>query len=277
MKLRWMLSIVLILLIMSACSGTEANLTIVASSPTTIGVGVEQRVLLGIIDPDTNESLGSAERTATAEFIDPENGASQVAAEFLWTVPDVRGLYLALFTFDRPGVWSVRVHPDGLPPTPPTPFEVVGDISIPEVGERAPASITRTTADHTISEISTDPNPDPAFYEASLDAAIASGRPTVVVFATPGFCQSATCGPMLDIAKQVRPAHAGANFIHVEIFENLDAPSFDQLRPVAAVTEWGFISEPWVYVIDPKGVVTARFEGAYTAEELGSALISLGV
>jgi len=272
-----MMAVVLILLILSACSGAEANLTIVASSPTTIGVGIEQRILLGIIDPDTNESLAGTERPAEAEFISPENGSSRVSAEFLWTVPDVRGLYLALFTFDRPGMWSVRLHPDGLPPTPPTPFEVVADISIPEVGEKAPPSITRTTGDHALSEISTDSNPDPAFYETSLDAAVASGRPTVVVFATPGFCQSATCGPMLDIAKQVRPAHLGANFIHVEIFENLDAPSFDQLRPVAAVGEWGFISEPWVYVIDPSGVVTARFEGAYTAEELEAALNSLGV
>jgi hypothetical protein len=270
-------SIILIVLTVTACSEAEANLTIVASSATTIGIGIEQRILLGLIDPATNESLGSTDRPTEAEFISPENDSSRVSAEFMWTVQGARGLYLALFTFDRPGMWSVRLRPDGLPPTPPALFEVIADISIPEVGDKAPASITRTAADHTLGEISTDPNPDPAFYETSLDAAITSGRPTVVVFATPGFCQSATCGPMLDIAKQVRPAHLGANFVHVEIFENLDAPSFDQLRPVAAVTEWGFISEPWVYVIDPSGVVRARFEGVYTAEQLEDALSELGV
>ncbi len=37
------------------------------------------------------------------------------------------------------------------------------------------------------------------------------------------------------------------------------------------VTEWGLVSEPWVFVVDASGKVTAKFEGAATADEVEAA------
>ena len=58
---------------------------------------------------------------------------------------------------------------------------------------------------------------------------------------------------MLDQVKAVAPAHPDANFVHVEIYENLDATSADELIIVPAVTAWGLPSEPWVFVVDADG------------------------
>jgi hypothetical protein len=81
---------------------------------------------------------------------------------------------------------------------------------------------------------------------------------------------------MLDQVKAVTEAHPSANFLHVEIYENLDATSADELIIVPAVIAWGLPSEPWVFVIDSEGIVAARFEGAMMASELEAALEAVG-
>ena len=41
---------------------------------------------------------------------------------------------------------------------------------------------------------------------------------------------------------------------------------------VPATDEWGLPSEPWVFVVDPSGVVTSAFEGAASDDELTAAI-----
>jgi hypothetical protein len=152
----------------------------------------------------------------------------------------------------------------------------VDDPDIVEQGEQAPASVTRVSADFPdLGLISTDPHPDPAMYEVSVADALGSGTPTVVVFATPGFCASATCGPLLDQVKALQGDYPGVEFIHVEIYEDLSVTDPEELTPVAAVAEWGLPSEPWVFVVDGSGMVTASFEGAARDEELSAAIAAI--
>ena len=111
---------------------------------------------------------------------------------------------------------------------------------------------------------------DPAcpLHAISLDDALAAGRPTVVTFATPLLCSSQMCGPVVD--EQMVAADklgAKASFIHVEIY-----PSRSTAKPVRALTEYGFSTEPWVLVIDRDGVIRARYEGPVTAAQIEDAL-----
>lgn len=77
--------------------------------------------------------------------------------------------------------------------------------------------------DITNRHLTTDPEPDPAMYQMTVADAIAANKPLVVVLATPGFCVTRTCGPMVDVVKSVRSEFADrANFIHIEIAD-LDA------------------------------------------------------
>lgn len=263
------------LLLLAACSGTVQPFALVASSPGSLEAG-EQRILLGLVDPESQESLADPEVEATATFTGPDDTEVEAPLEFLWAIPDQRGLYRATVEFPRPGSWSVTVNADGYAATEPTPFPVNEETSMPQVGDEAPAVATRTTADHELAQITTDPEPDPELYGMSLDEALANDRPTVVVFATPAFCSSQTCGPLLDEVKAMTEDHPDADFLHVEIYENLDAESFEDLVPVEAVEEWSLPSEPWVFVTDPAGVVTDSFEGAMDPQELAEALAAVG-
>jgi hypothetical protein len=244
---------------------------VVANADLAVG---DQRLLVGIHNID-GASLAAADLDVEFDLYAPEavEPPFTVAGIFMWTVPEVRGLYRAAVTFDRPGRWQIAAHRPGGPPTMMIPFNVAEEERTLTAGDAAPAVRTRTADEVAdLSEITTDPEPDPRFYQLSLDVALASGRPTVVVFATPGWCVSATCGPMLDNVKQVAASFPEINFVHVEIYENLDAATREELRVVEAVEAWQLPSEPWVFVVDSAGTIATRFEGAVDPEELRTAL-----
>lgn len=264
------------LLLVAACAGAVQPFALVASSPGGLEVG-QQRILIGLVDPESQEFLADPDVEAVATFTGPDGVEMESPLSFLWAVPDQRGLYRAMVEFPQPGSWSVSVSADGYETTEPTPFPVGEDTAMPQVGDEGPAVATRTGADHDLADITTDPEPDPDLYRLSLDEALADDRPTVVVFATPAFCTSQTCGPMLDEVKEMTDDHPAVDFMHVEIYQNLDANSFEDLVPVEAVEEWGLPSEPWVFVTDSEGVVTARFEGAMDPQELADALVELDI
>jgi hypothetical protein len=111
---------------------------------------------------------------------------------------------------------------------------------------------------------------DPAcpLHAISLDDALAAGRPTVVNFGTPALCTSQICGPVVDEQMVVADKLGGkASFIHVEIYSSRNAA-----KPVPALTEYGFTTEPWLLVVDRDGVIRDRHEGPVTAGQIEQAL-----
>ena len=185
-------------------------------------------------------------------------------------VPEVRGLYKFEMEIPGPGTYQVTLEGEGFNETSPAGLVAAEDPSVIEAGEEAPLSETRTLDNHELSEITTDPDPDPSFYEMSVAEAVQSG-PSVVVFATPAWCVTQTCGPLLDQVKALSEDYPDLNYVHVEIYENIDADSFQDLVAVPAVTEWGLPSEPWVFVTNDSGVVEAAFQGVALDSELEAA------
>ena len=78
-------------------------------------------------------------------------------------------------------------------------FDVLEGSNTPAVGDPAPRSAQATLRDVTdISEIDSSSPPRTAMHELTIAEAIDSDQPTVVAFATPAFCQSRVCGPLMD-------------------------------------------------------------------------------
>ena len=99
---------------------------------------------------------------------------------------------------------------------------------------------------------------------------MAAKRPFVVAFATPLYCQTRTCGPVVQVVQSVARdwQNKGVDFIHIEIYKDND-PAKGTNR---WVDEWKLPTEPFTFVVDRTGVVRARFEGAFSPAELEAAV-----
>ena len=79
----------------------------------------------------------------------------------------------------------------------------------------------------------------------------------------------------VDVLKELKAAFMGrVNFIHVEVFDN-PVEMRDDVRNgrlTQAMVEWGLETEPFTFVMDARGNVSAKFEGFATAEELDEAI-----
>jgi hypothetical protein len=140
--------------------------------------------------------------------------------------------------------------------------------SAPSVGDAAIAVETRTVTDEPrLERLTSDSIPEPGLYALSIDEALASEWPLVLIFSTPAFCHSRTCGPSLEVVKGVwRDFASDIDAIHVEVFENPDEA--DDLREAPAFNAWRLPTEPWIFVIDGDGIIFSRYEGTITEVEL---------
>ena len=251
----------------------------VALASTDIAVG-PNRIAFGLIDL-TAGAVRNARVQVSTFFL--EQGQAQTPEETVgavyrkWPVGEA-GVYTVEVAFDQPGRWGLGIiaEADGSPRKGSVSFEVAETSEAPAVGAPAPRSVSKTAgAGVGLDELTTDPDPDPVLYTMTIAEAVDSGSPSLIVFATPAYCTTSTCGPQLRVVKQLRREYPqGVNFIHVEVWDNpheIDGDlSKGRLSPT--LTEWGLVTEPWTFILDREGVVSAKFEGFVTAEELTEAL-----
>lgn len=179
------------------------------------------------------------------------------------------GLYIVPVRLNRAGEWGIAFEIDDGERQEQFRFRfsVRERPAAPAKGDPAPASPTRSLADAPLAQLTSDPNPEPALYQLSLADALALRRPILLVFATPAFCHSRACAPVLDVVKAVWRARAAELIaLHIEVFENPHQP--DQLRDAPAFIEWNLPSEPWIFVIDHQSRIYTAYEGAATEAEL---------
>ena len=112
--------------------------------------------------------------------------------------------------------------------------------------------------------------PDRQLLRYSVADSIAAHNPFVVVFATPRFCTSRTCGPVVDVVDRARRsfARSGIRFIHVEIYKDNDPAKGDNKW----VRQWRLPTEPWTFIVGRDGRIKAKFEGSLSVRELESAV-----
>lgn len=263
-----------------------------------------ERVLVSVIDQQ-NHLLAASTVAVHLRLFDlaasRETPVAEADGTFFWAIEGQRGLYRASVVFPTAGRYGLEMTARRLAPPSPLPttldplasprtarmiFDVAERGSVPAVGAPAPASATPTLADAggDPRKLSTDPDPDPRFYRVSVADALAAKKPFLLVFATPAFCQSALCGPTLDVVKRVVAGFPTLTVIHVEPYvlqerdgqlqPVLDAQS--RLQPVAAVTEWGLLSEPYTFLVGADGTLAGRFEGPIDPVELSDAIGALG-
>jgi hypothetical protein len=187
-----------------------------------------------------------------------------------------RSVYVADITFNTPGTYramAVARLDDRLVAATQAgpPLRVVKKDPVPDVGDKPPAIDTPTSKSvgGDIDKIDTR-TPHDDMHQVNFKDALGK-KPIVLVFATPLLCVSRVCGPVVDIAQEVEhtlPTAKQFAFIHMEIYNNNKV--IDGYRP--QVGAFNLPSEPWVFIIDKRGRIAARMEGAYSVEELQNAM-----
>ena len=278
----WLGSIVLVALLLAACSASETVLRArILSSDLSVGTN---RLVFIVVDENA-ERVQVPEAQISAFYI---GNGSDSTGEPAHTAPALfrrwplsnTGVYTARVTLDTAGQWRAEVKltsKDGSLLRAEGFFNVAPVGFTPAIGALAPRSLNKTVRDvNALEELTTSPEPDPDLYQLTIAEAVDSGKPLVLVFATPAFCTSLTCGPQVDEIQKLKNGYQGrVNFIHVEVYDNPHLIQGDlasaELAP--AVTEWRLQNEPWTFVVDAQGQVADKFEGFATIEELESSLL----
>lgn len=266
-------------------AAAEPELTVVLATAT-LAVGPQR---LAFLLASEQGLIKDAQVTVTPVYVPDGAASSPVTTEYHEWPYGVRGAYATAVEFDRPGHWRLDITADGGTARDAAAggrasldIEVGETTPVPGLGVMAPLSDNKTLAGGgTLEQITTDYTPDPELYRLTVREAVASGRPTLVVFASPAFCTSATCGPQVDTVAELRETYDGqANFIHIEIYDNPDEIQGDleagRLAP--AVDEWGlsalphWFNESWTFVLDGAGLIRGRFEGFASRAELETSL-----
>jgi hypothetical protein len=185
---------------------------------------------------------------------------------------DVKRVYIGHLPIPRPGRYWLVAEPVGAKVQARGSFEVSAQSASRAVGARAPRSDTPTlaTVKGDASRLTTRRPPDLALLRHSVADSLGAHRPFVVTFASPEFCDSRTCGPVVDVVDAVRKrfASSAVRFIHVEAYRDND-PRKGYNR---WLRQWGLASQPWTFLVGSDGRVTAKFEGSLSVVELVAAV-----
>lgn len=264
--------------------------------PTSIGVG-EGRMLFALIDRDSGILVPDA--TITAHYYrlaaDPEQQPGEYedagTREATPRVLDLRGVqgtspagaadlttvYVTYPSFDAAGYWGVAldIAVGGQTYQPRMKFWVLETTPEVGIGQPAPRTEQLTLADvDSPAAVSSQASPNEAMIDQTVAEALDTGRPLVVAFVTPAFCQTRFCGPVMDAVVQPAWERYGdeVEFVHIEPYDLAKARTEGVLEPVPAIFEWGLRTEPFIFVIDADGVVRAKLEGVTDLDELSAAI-----
>jgi hypothetical protein len=187
---------------------------------------------------------------------------------------DATHIYVATLPLRRPGTYWMLAEPEGGAQK----VQALGNVKVvesdapPDVGDPGVRSDTPTLASTggDTSTLTTRTPPDETLLRHSIAASLEAKVPFVVTFATPKFCSSRTCGPVVDVVEEVSRRFEGENvrFIHIEVFEDNDpAKGFNRW-----LREWNLPTEPWTFLVGADGRIAARFEGTVSVNELEQAV-----
>jgi hypothetical protein len=275
---------------------------------TDIAVGADQRFQVGILSSTQDAGVqlvsygevqlafsflgadGSGQpvagASATASYL-PAPGTDDRGSAPTLTSPDIaRGVYEADgLRFDDAGLWEVTVTATidgGAPVRLSTNFPVLAEPALPAPGQDALSTKNLTLDSPGVKPVALDsraqdgePVPDPELHRWTIDEAMKQSVPSLVLFATPVYCQSQFCGPTVEAQEALAKAYVDrAVFIHVEIWKDYDKSVAND-----AATDWlfrsGDLTEPWLYLIGGDGVIIDRWGPLFDPDQVGHELAAL--
>lgn len=267
--------VLLAALLLSACGGAASPGTPTAAAESldvqpqneTVLVGVN-RISIALLDAQQNpvsvtaaqvevqDSTGKVIETQPLAGIGPQYGSIPV--------------YVGTAKFPAPGAYKYVVTAQRNGQAVEGHAFVNVTVKGPElaVGTTVPALHQAILGDRgvTIQMIDSGVPPD-EWHSATIADGLAQHKPMVLFFGEPGYCVSKTCGPTVQI---LQPAYQKYRdrflFEHIETHYPAANDQVGKDNPV--FDAFGLHTDPWVFVVNAQGVITDRFEGPLTTDEL---------
>jgi len=246
----------------------------------------KDRLAFGVIDRANNFVYGKS-----AVYIARKPGAAALGpypapADSLVTKPAFRSqnaavdsspiaqIYATTVPFRTPGTWSVLVvtKQDTGMLGAAAQVKVISKSkeTIPDVGQTPPRISTDTVASAAgnLAAIDTRRPFARELHDTNFKDVLGK-KPVALLFATPQLCQSRVCGPVVDIALQMKQKYGDRMaFIHEEVYK--DNQVAKGLRP--QLKAFHLQTEPWLFTIDRNGKIAARLEGSFGVKEFEGAI-----
>jgi hypothetical protein len=242
------------------------------------------RLAFGVLDKDRAFVYG---KTAVYIARSPDKqaqGPFPAPADSLVTKPAFRSqnaatetspiaqIYAAQIPFSRAGTYSILVVTKQGAQLLGAPAEIAvqRDSPIPAVGQRPPAVATDTVASAAgdLAAIDTRRPFARDLHETTFKSVLGR-KPVALLFATPQLCQSQVCGPVVDIALQMKQKYGDRmTFIHQEVYRENNISK--GLRP--SLRAFNLQTEPWLFTVDRNGRIAARLEGSFGLKEFEQAI-----
>ena len=248
----------------------------------------DNRMAFGMIAQDGTPVYGSTAVYVAPTPGDPAEGPFLAPADVLLTEPRYRSkqaattedpfvaVYGADVEFGKRGQYSVLAatkKSDGAL------TGATGNVTVssqdadpvPGVGEQAP-KVHTDTLESVKGDVSMLDTREPPSDMHKVDFAEVVGKePVALLFATPQLCASRVCGPVADIALQMQSKYGDRmKFIHQEVW--VDNDTTKGLRE--PLRQFNLPTEPWLFVVDKTGKITARLEGSIGISQFEAAVKS---
>ncbi|MFW2383577.1 MAG: twin-arginine translocation signal domain-containing protein [Acidimicrobiales bacterium] len=254
-----------------------------------LSTGIDQRIPFGLIDQgiplnDDTTSFRAVIRRGDEVLLDADVPARIVAhdhPEGNEASPHEHADLLRYFAvrakFDDPGIYDLELSFDGKAAS--LPFQIFDrdDVIVPLPGEKLPLLRFPTFTD----QMDMDPictqfgGPCP-LHDKTIEEALETGKPLALLIATPAFCETAYCGPVLDVMLELQPDFPDIEFLHAEVYQNpneADGNFLDEsVTRSPTVLDLGLPFEPTLFLLQPDRTITDRIDNVYDNSELREAL-----
>jgi hypothetical protein len=273
--------------LLAACGSSETNTTesdalaehaLVAAFPQAvphIPAGVPTRLPYLVSDRDgVPLSQIDGEVTFTASQDGTEIGTF-TATPRMDGVP--RAYLPVTFTFPAPGLYDLTATYGGSEMSSNIEVLDPSRIGPPVVGQPLPPVDSPTTERALLVDPLCSRVPACPFHAANLEGAVGGGVPIVMLVATPAYCETAVCGPIVDLLIEQAEGRTDLVVLHEEVYRNPKGQrelADAQLAPVPDAYELRF--EPVLYVTDRNGTIVARADAIVDRGEL-TELLALAV
>jgi hypothetical protein len=181
--------------------------------------------------------------------------------------------YPLTHTFATPGDFEASITGSSVP----APFKIVepSKTNIIQLGAAMRSVDTPTVSDPKgVKPICTRGEQCPLHTVSFKDVLANPTGPMVLMISTPGFCQTAICGPVLELLLAEHSARPQFTMVHAEVYIDPLNDTSKERKTTPAVQTYALEYEPSLIVANAKGIVTARLDYTWDAPELKAALDS---